>query len=70
MSEFAGKNTCPECGAPVKEKNGKYGPFIACTRYPDCNWSTGVDYWEACGEDPYEWYLSECEPNYNELVNG
>ncbi|HDZ90573.1 MAG: type I DNA topoisomerase [Deltaproteobacteria bacterium] len=43
------KGTCEKCGRPMVEKNGKYGPFIACTGYPECKniWtpdpvSTGV----------------------------
>jgi DNA topoisomerase-1 len=27
--------TCPTCGAPVTLRTGRFGPFIACTRYPD-----------------------------------
>lgn len=28
--------TCPECGAPMVQKRSRYGPFWACSRYPDC----------------------------------
>jgi hypothetical protein len=27
---------CPQCGAPMKERTGRYGSFFGCTRYPDC----------------------------------
>jgi hypothetical protein len=27
---------CPTCGAPMVQKSGRYGPFLSCTRYPDC----------------------------------
>jgi ssDNA-binding Zn-finger/Zn-ribbon topoisomerase 1 len=27
---------CPNCGAPVAERNGKYGKFLSCTAYPRC----------------------------------
>lgn len=27
---------CPECGAPMAERNGKYGNFWGCTKYPEC----------------------------------
>jgi len=28
--------TCPECDASLVEKAGRYGKFLACSRYPDC----------------------------------
>lgn len=27
---------CPECGAPMAERNGKEGPFYGCGRFPIC----------------------------------
>ncbi|MCD6271706.1 MAG: type I DNA topoisomerase [Deltaproteobacteria bacterium] len=27
---------CKKCGKPMVIKNGKYGPFLACSGYPDC----------------------------------
>ncbi len=30
------EDTCPLCGAPMVVKNGRYGKFLACSRYPDC----------------------------------
>ena len=27
---------CPKCRAPMLEREGKFGRFFACTRYPDC----------------------------------
>jgi DNA topoisomerase-1 len=30
----AGK--CPKCGADVFERNGKWGPFLSCSGYPNC----------------------------------
>jgi DNA topoisomerase I len=43
------KGTCEKCGKPMVAKNGRYGPFVACSGYPDCKniWapepvSTGV----------------------------
>lgn len=29
---------CPECGAPLVERHGKYGTFIACSSYPTCHY--------------------------------
>ena len=30
---------CPTCGSPVKVRSGRFGPFIACTRYPECRYT-------------------------------
>lgn len=27
---------CPICGAPMKFREGKYGEFLGCSRYPQC----------------------------------
>ncbi len=31
--------TCPDCGAPLVIKFGRYGEFLACSRYPECRYS-------------------------------
>jgi len=33
---------CPECGAAVVKKLGRFGPFYSCSRYPDCKWAEQV----------------------------
>ncbi len=30
---------CPECGAPLVIKKGKYGEFTACSNYPKCKYT-------------------------------
>lgn len=27
---------CPNCGSPMAVKNGRFGRFLACTKYPEC----------------------------------
>ncbi len=27
---------CPNCGAPMVRREGRYGAFLACSRFPDC----------------------------------
>ena len=48
--------TCPECGAEVVVREGKYGRFRACTRFPRCRWSAPlvVGQCPACGADLVE----------------
>ncbi len=29
---------CPECGKPLAQRRGRFGPFIGCTGYPDCKY--------------------------------
>ncbi len=45
--------TCPKCGAPLVIRWGKYGRFIACSRYPECTYSRNITSGlpcPACGE--------------------
>jgi DNA topoisomerase-1 len=27
---------CDKCGSPMVQKTGRFGPFLACSSYPDC----------------------------------
>lgn len=41
MEKIAAKETgetCPVCGSPLVERNGKYGKFVACSSYPKCRY--------------------------------
>jgi DNA topoisomerase-1 len=29
---------CPECGKPLLQRVGRFGPFIGCSGYPDCRY--------------------------------
>ncbi|HBL98586.1 TPA: type I DNA topoisomerase [Candidatus Dependentiae bacterium] len=29
---------CPKCGKPMQRRIGRYGPFIACSGYPECTY--------------------------------
>jgi ssDNA-binding Zn-finger/Zn-ribbon topoisomerase 1 len=33
---------CPRCGAPLTQRQGKYGPFIGCTAFPHCTYSDNI----------------------------
>ncbi len=33
---------CEKCGSPMVLKEGRYGPFLACSRYPDCRESRSL----------------------------
>lgn len=34
---------CPKCGAPMKRRSGKRGPFWGCSKYPDCKGTREID---------------------------
>ncbi|MCF8069370.1 MAG: type I DNA topoisomerase [Desulfobacterales bacterium] len=35
--------TCPDCNGELKLKMGKNGAFIACSKYPDCKYSSNFE---------------------------
>jgi len=32
------EQTCPQCGKPLRKLIGKFGPFTACSGYPECKY--------------------------------
>ncbi len=36
LPEETSDETCPECGRPMLVKRGRFGPFLACSGYPEC----------------------------------
>ncbi len=42
---------CPKCGSPMVVKRGRFGKFLACSRYPECNHTQGMSTGVACPED-------------------
>jgi DNA topoisomerase-3 len=38
-----GQIHCPKCRTPMAQREGKFGPFFACTRYPDCNGTRPIE---------------------------
>ncbi|MDG5498690.1 DNA topoisomerase III [Marinobacter sp. BGYM27] len=34
---------CPRCRAPMRSREGPYGAFWACTRYPDCKGTRAIE---------------------------
>ena len=42
---------CPKCKSPMVVKRGRFGKFLACSRYPDCNHTQGMSTGVACPED-------------------
>lgn len=42
LSDIHSEKVCPECGARMKFKQGKYGEFLGCSRYPECKHSAKI----------------------------
>lgn len=34
--EFDWEQKCPKCGADTTLRHGRFGPFLGCSKYPDC----------------------------------
>ena len=41
---------CPKCGAPLVKKQSKYGVFIGCSNFPECDYSENEETGEKCPE--------------------
>jgi DNA topoisomerase-1 len=39
---------CPKCESPMVVKEGRYGKFLACSRYPDCKGTKSISIGVAC----------------------
>ena len=33
---------CPECGEPLRFKEGRYGAFLGCSNYPKCKYTAKI----------------------------
>ncbi len=42
---------CPKCGSDMVVKRGRFGKFLACSRYPECNHTQGMSTGVICPED-------------------
>jgi DNA topoisomerase-1 len=42
---------CPKCGSGMVVKRGRFGKFLACSRYPECNHTQGMSTGVLCPED-------------------
>jgi len=42
MTAAAVSLACPECDAPMALKQGQFGPYYGCTRWPACKGSHGA----------------------------
>lgn len=44
---------CPNCNERLIRKEGRYGPFMACPNYPDCQYTRALWTYQAAHIKPY-----------------
>jgi DNA topoisomerase-1 len=50
---------CEVCGAPMLVKRGRFGTFLACSRYPDCKTTKAISLGVACPRPGCGGFLAE-----------
>jgi DNA topoisomerase-1 len=58
LKEAAGQ-ICEKCGSPMKVKRGKFGKFLACANYPQCQNTRPLTTGVACPEPGCDGQLVE-----------
>lgn len=43
VEEEISEHKCPVCGKPMLKKNGRFGPFLGCSKYPECKTTLKLD---------------------------
>jgi DNA topoisomerase I len=49
--EETSEEKCPKCNAAMMIKRGRFGKFLACSRYPECKYTQGMSTGVLCPED-------------------
>jgi DNA topoisomerase-1 len=50
---------CPACSSPMVVRRGRFGEFLACSRYPDCKTTSPISLGVACPKPNCGGYLTE-----------
>ncbi len=50
---------CPTCGSPMVVRRGRFGEFLACSRYPECKTTSPLSLGVTCPKPGCGGYLSE-----------
>ncbi len=50
---------CPACSSPMVIKRGRFGEFLACSRYPDCKTTSPISLGVSCPKEGCSGYLTE-----------
>lgn len=60
--------SCPQCDSPLQVKHGRYGPFLACTGYPECRYTRPLDRQGRAPEEGTEGEEQPCEKCGGKLI--
>ena len=55
------EETCDRCGGVMLKKVGKFGPFLACSAYPECTNTRELEAPDGAGTNGVEVPVEECE---------
>jgi len=50
---------CPTCGSPMLIRRGRFGEFLACSRYPECKTTSPISIGVMCPKPGCGGYLTE-----------
>ncbi|HEX3695395.1 MAG TPA: type I DNA topoisomerase [Polyangia bacterium] len=50
---------CPTCSSPMVIRRGRFGEFLACSRYPECKTTSPISLGVACPKEGCGGYLTE-----------
>lgn len=50
--------SCPKCSSTMTIRDGKFGKFYSCTKYPKCNGSAKVPSGHKCDKCGYDMYIT------------
>jgi DNA topoisomerase-1 len=50
---------CETCGAPMTVKRGRFGSFLACSRYPDCKTTKAISIGIDCQREACDGFVTE-----------
>jgi DNA topoisomerase-1 len=59
IPEQVTEEVCESCGAPMKVKRGRFGSFLACSRYPDCKTTKAISLGVDCPKEGCDGFLTE-----------
>jgi len=60
--------SCPQCDCPLQVKHGRYGPFLACTGYPECRYTRPLDRPGEAPEEETDGQEQPCEKCGGKLI--
>jgi DNA topoisomerase I len=61
---------CPTCGSEMKIKRGRFGEFVACTKYPECVTTMPISVGVNCPREGCGGYLTAKRSRRNKIFYG